>query len=89
MTDLDITLRLPKGLVEKARANGMLTDDYITRLLQVELERVEAWRTLDQSFAPARAAFRADHADLDEDQVSALIDNIIHDRDASDKNTDS
>jgi hypothetical protein len=36
---VDIILNLPEDLAERARAAGLLTDEQIARLLEIELER--------------------------------------------------
>ena len=77
MGDIDITVRLPETLVEQAKAEGILDDARIARLIQAEIDRVNGWRALDNSLEPVRAAFRADHADLSEDDVIALVTDIV------------
>ncbi len=78
MTDVDVTLRLPEPLVEKARALGLLTPARMTRLLAAELSRMESWAALDTALQPARESFRADHADLSEDEVLAMLSDFVH-----------
>jgi hypothetical protein len=63
MSDVDVTLRLPEELVEKARAQGVLNDKRIALLLEAEIERMEGWKSLDQSLEAARESFRATQAD--------------------------
>lgn len=77
MSDVDVMLRLPETLVEKARAQGLLDNERIARLLTAEIERVEAWQRLDQSLESARAAFRADYPDMDEDDVANMLNDLI------------
>jgi hypothetical protein len=77
MTDVDITLRLPEELVEKARAQGVLNNKRVAQLLAAEIDRLEGWYALDQSLESARAAFRADHAEMSEGEIIAMIDNVI------------
>lgn len=77
MTDIDVTLRLPEPLVEKARALGLLTPERMTRLLAAELSRMESWAVLDAALQPARESFRADHADLSEDEVLAMLSDLV------------
>ncbi len=81
MTDIDITLRLPEDLVEKARARGVLSSDRIASLLLAEIERIETWQGLTDSFAVARNAFQEDHSHMGEDDVIDMIDCIIHEDD--------
>lgn len=78
MSDIDITLRLPEDLVEKARAKGILSNERIARFLQAEVERIEAWQALNQSMEPVRQAFRADHPDMTEDDVTEMIHDLLH-----------
>ena len=77
MSDVDVLLRLPETLVRKARAQGLLNNERMARLLAVELERVEAWQDLNQTLESAREAFRADHPGMNEDDVTALLNDII------------
>jgi hypothetical protein len=77
MTDVDVTLRLPESLVEKARAQGVLRNERIARLLAAEVERVETWTRLNRTLAPAREAFRADHPDMTEDDMTAMLNDLI------------
>lgn len=85
MSDVDVTLRLPQSLVEKARAQGLLNNERIARLLTAEIERVERWHGLDQALEPARKAFRADHPDMSEDDVAAMLNHIIDEVRAEDR----
>ena len=78
MSDVDITLTLPEALVEKARAQGVLNSERIALLLEAEIERMERWNSLDQSLEAVRAAFRADHPDMTEDEVIAMINDTVH-----------
>ncbi len=78
MSDIDITLRLPEELVEKARANGILNNERIARLLQAEVERIETWRALNAAMEPARQAFRADHPGMTDDDVTDMIHDLLH-----------
>lgn len=77
MRDVDVTLRLPETLVEKARAQGLLSNERMTRLLAGELERLELWDSLNRTLDPARQAFQADHPGLSEDEVMAMLNDII------------
>lgn len=88
MSDVDITLSLPEELVEKARARGVLNSRRIASLLEAEIERMESWSELKEILKPAREAFRADHANLTEEEVVALIDDIVHDRDTDPTTSD-
>jgi DNA-binding transcriptional regulator YiaG len=78
MTDVELTVRLPEALVARAKARGVLNDDRIARLLEAEVERVEQWEQLSQSLEPARAAFRAEHPGLSEDDLMAIINDLVH-----------
>lgn len=85
MSDVDVTLRLPETLVEKARAQGLLNDERIARLLTAEIERVETWHGLDQALEPTRKAFRADHPEMSEDDAAAMLSDIIDEVRADDR----
>ncbi len=85
MTDVDVTLRLPEKLVEKARAQGVLSDERVALLLEAEIERMEGWHSLDHSLDAVREAFRADHAGMSEDEVTAMINDVVHELRAEQK----
>jgi hypothetical protein len=89
MSDVDVMLRLPETLVEKARAQGLLSNERMSRLLAAEIERIEAWSSLNRTLEPAREAFRADHRGMSEDEVMAMLNGIIEEvraEDVVDKN---
>ncbi len=77
--NIDITISLPEELAEKAKSKGMLDQNRIVQLLESEVNRLERWDELHHTFAPARAAFRAEYGHLSEDEVIAFIDAIRHD----------
>lgn len=77
MSDVNVLLQLPETLVQKAQAQGLLNNERMARLLAAELERVEAWQRLNQLVEPARAAFRADYPDMNEDEIAAMLNDII------------
>ncbi|MBZ0298663.1 MAG: hypothetical protein K8J31_02935 [Anaerolineae bacterium] len=78
MSDVDVILSLPEKLVERARARGVLSNERVAQLLEVEIERMERWQSLDQSLEPVREAFRGDHADMTEDEIMAMINEAVH-----------
>ena len=76
--DIDITLKLPEDLVQRARAEGILTSQRIAQLLEIEMERIQHWRNLDEAFIPVRESFGADHATMTEDEVMDMLTEIVH-----------
>jgi hypothetical protein len=78
MRKIDVTLQLPEALVEKARANGLLSNERIAMLLQSEVERIESWQALNTTLEPVRAAFRADHPDMTDEDVIDMVYDIMH-----------
>lgn len=78
MSDIDVTLRLPAHLVEQAQAEGILTNQRIAALIEAEMLRLQKWRNLDQSLEAARVAFRAEHGDLSEAEIMAMINELVH-----------
>lgn len=78
MSDVDITVSLPAELVERARTEGILNDQRIALLLEAEVERIERWRELDQTLEPVRAAFRAEHPNMTEDELMDMINQAVH-----------
>lgn len=81
MSQIDVTLQRPESLVKRAQALGLLDSQHIAQLLQAELDRAESWQQLDRSLAPARALFRQDYSDLDEQDVAQFIHDVMHDED--------
>lgn len=77
MSNIDVTLHLPEDLVARAQAQGILSNERIAAFLQSELERLEAWKTLDQTLDPIREDFRADHPDMTEDDVLNMMSDIV------------
>ena len=43
---MDVVLKLPEELVKQAQAAGILTDEQVANLLQIELERRQRKQTL-------------------------------------------
>lgn len=78
MSDVDITVTLPAELVERARTEGILNDQRIALLLEAEVERIERWHALDEALEPARAAFRAEHPNISEDELMDMINKAVH-----------
>lgn len=77
MSHIDVTLHLPEDLVTRAKAQGVLSNERIAAFLQAELERIETWKTLDQTLDPIREDFRADHPDMTEADVLELMSDIV------------
>jgi len=78
MSNVDITVSLPTGLVERARSQGILNDERIALLLEAEIARIERWHSLDQTLEPVRESFRAQYGDMTEDEVMAMINDTVN-----------
>lgn len=78
MNHVTVTVSLPSDLVERAREKGLLSDARMAQLLEAEVERIEQWRALNASLEPARTAFHAEHANMTEDEVIAMINDMVH-----------
>jgi hypothetical protein len=81
MSEIDITLKLPEELVSRARAQGVLNNARIARMLRAELDRVEMWDAIKKAAQPAREAFRREYTDLSEDEIISLINDIVDEED--------
>jgi hypothetical protein len=71
--DIDVTLRLPKDIVDQAISEGVLNDTRMTELLRDELERRARWRELFEAVAPVQAAMRAEFPNLSDDEAMEMI----------------
>lgn len=49
MSDVEITLRLPELLAEQAQAEGVLTNDTLAMLIEMELRRKASLRRLRET----------------------------------------
>jgi len=78
MSNMNITVSLPEGLIERARFQGILNDERIAQLLEAEIERIERWNQLDQALEPARDSFRAEYGHLSEEEVMDMINQEVH-----------
>jgi hypothetical protein len=78
MSDIDITVSLPEELVARARTEGLLDDKRIALLLEAALERIDRWRTLDKQLEPLRDTFHAQYADMNEDEIMDMINDVVH-----------
>ena len=78
MTMLTFTVELPDALVEEVRAAGILTNEHIAALLQMELRRNQAWERLNAASAMAHESFKAEYGVLSDDEVMQLVDEEIH-----------
>jgi hypothetical protein len=76
--NVQVTVNLPEALVEEARAAGILSNERIAALLEMELRREAAWERLNAAAAQAREAAAADFGALSEDEVMQLVDEEIH-----------
>ncbi len=78
MRNVDVVVSLPPELVERARTQGLLNNERIALLLEAEIERIGRWHNLDQALEPVREAFRAEHGEMTEDDVIAMINETVH-----------
>jgi hypothetical protein len=76
--NVQVTVNLPEALVEEARAAGILSNERIAALLEMELRREAAWERLNAAASQAREAAAADFGALSEDEVMQLVDEEIH-----------
>ena len=84
--DLNVRLQLSEYVVQKAREDGLLTDEGLAELITAEIERrrKEAAARLSVMMEQLQANFRAEYGDLTDDEAQALIDQWI---DEADKET--
>jgi roadblock/LC7 domain-containing protein len=78
MTSVTLTVELPKSLVEEARAAGILSDERLAALLEMELRRAAAWERFNAAAAMVREAAASGYGELSEDEVMQLVDEEIH-----------
>lgn len=75
--NVQITVDLPEALAEEARAAGILSNERIAALLEMELRRAAAWERLNAAAATVREAAEADLGSLSDDEVMQLVDEEI------------
>jgi hypothetical protein len=78
MTSVNVTVELPESLVEQARAAGILSNERIAALLEMELAREAAWERLYQTAGIVRESASAEYGALSDDEVMQLVDEEIH-----------
>ena len=78
MATREITVTLPKALVEEAEATGLLRSETIERLLREELRR----RRVDDLFHAADRLAALEQPPLTEDELNAEIDRARRQRQA-------
>jgi hypothetical protein len=76
--NVQVTVDLPEALVEEARAAGILNNERIAALLEMELRREAAWERLNAAATQVREAAAADFGSLSEDEVMQLVNEEIH-----------
>jgi len=81
--DLNVRLQLSEYVVQKAREDGLLTDEGLAELITEEIERrrKEAAARLSVMMEQLQANFRAEYGDLTDDEAQALIDQWIDEAD--------
>ena len=81
--DLNVRLQLSEYVVQKAREDGLLTDEGLAELITAEIERrrKEAAARLSVMTEQLQANFRAEYGDLTDDEAQALIDQWIAEAD--------
>jgi hypothetical protein len=78
MTSVNVTVELPESLVEQARAAGILSNERIAALLEMELAREAAWNQLYQAADIVRESAASEYGELSEDEVMQLVNEEIH-----------
>lgn len=76
--NVQVTVELPEMLVQEARAAGILSNERIAALLEMELRREAAWDRLNAAAAGVREAAAADWGSLSDDEVMQLVDEEIN-----------
>lgn len=75
---VSLTVELPEALVENARAAGILSNERIAALLEMELARQTAWERLLNTATIVRESAADEYGDLSEDEVMRLVNEEIH-----------
>jgi hypothetical protein len=75
---VSITLDIPEDLFERAKVQGLISNERIAQLLEAEMSRLEVWQRIEQDFVPARESFRAEYAELSEDEVMQMLTDVVH-----------
>lgn len=81
--DLNVKLQLSEDVERKAREAGLFTGEKIGELITAEIERQrqEAAARLTVMMDQLQANFRAEYADLTDEEAQALIDQWIDEAD--------
>lgn len=75
MADVEITIRLPEELLEKAKSGGLsITDESITRLIEMELIRAEAVKGLRETMQKLEGSLTPE--EIEEELARARTDRI-------------
>jgi hypothetical protein len=74
---VQITVELPETLAEEARAAGILSNERIAALLEMELRRENAWNRLNAAAAQVRQSAAPDLGALSEEEIMQLVDEEI------------
>jgi hypothetical protein len=84
-----IELRLPDDVADRARSLGLLTDEKLIELIEVEIwrKRQAAWTELRAMTEPVRADFRAAYGHLSDEDAQAMIDQWIDESDEESNTT--
>jgi len=75
---INLTVELPEKLAEQARAAGLLNNERIAALLEMELRREAAWERLSEAAGLVREAATGEYGLLSDDEVMQLVDEEIH-----------
>jgi hypothetical protein len=75
---VSITLDIPEDLFERAKTQGLITNERIVQLLEAEMGRLEVWQRIEQNFALAGQSFRAEYGVLSDDEVMQMLTDVVH-----------
>lgn len=81
--DLNVKLQLSEYVVQKAREDGLLTDEGLAELITAEIERrrTEAAAELLAMMEKMHAHMREKYGDLSDEEAQAMIDQWIAEAD--------
>ncbi|MFQ3659286.1 MAG: hypothetical protein SNJ54_10090 [Anaerolineae bacterium] len=81
--DLNVKLRLPEDVEQKAREAGLFTSEKIAELITAEIERrrTEAAVRLRDTMDKLSSLMQEEYGDLSEDEAQALLNQWINEAD--------
>lgn len=73
MTTITLTIELPETLAAAAREAGILSNERIAALLEMELTRQAAWDRLNAAAARVRESAAGEYGHLSDEEVMRLV----------------